>query len=152
MITGYSKPKWSARIRRRQPCYGEGQAGILEEDVITEVDRNEVRSTGELLEYIGRRHPGDKVEIKVDRKGREIEFLVTLRNQESLAGLCEKESNEVLEILGIELEEIDNKTARKLNIDGGLRITKILPGKLKRQTDVREGFSILPVASILNEP
>lgn len=47
--------------------------------------------------------------------------------------------------MGIELEEIDNKTARKLNIDGGLRITKILPGKLKRQTDMREGFIITHV-------
>jgi Do/DeqQ family serine protease len=119
-----------------------GMAGIMKEDVITEVDGNEVKSTGELLEYIGRQHPGDKVKVKVDRKGKEMEFLVTLRNQEGMAGLSKKESSEILEILGIELEEIDKKTARQLDIHGGLKITNILPGKLKRQTDVRAGFII----------
>jgi Do/DeqQ family serine protease len=122
-----------------------GEAGIREEDVITEVNGNKVKSTGELLEYIGRQHPGDRVNIKVNRKGREMEFQVTLRNQEGIAGLSRKESGEVLEILGIELEEVDNNTARRLNINGGLRITKIMPGKLKRQTDVREGFIITHV-------
>jgi serine protease Do len=122
-----------------------GEAGVRVEDVITEVNGNKVKSTGELLEYIGRQRPGDKVNLTVDRKGKEIEFLVTLRNQEGVAGISKKESSEVLEILGIELEEIDQPAAQKLNINGGLRITKIGPGKLKRQTDVRAGFIITHV-------
>ena len=123
-----------------------GAAGIMEEDVITQVDGNEVKSTGELLEYIGRQRPGDEVSLTVDRKGEEMEFLVTLRNQEGVAAISSKpETADVLEVLGIELEEIDNKTARRLNIDGGLRITRIMPGKLQRQTDVRTGFIITHV-------
>jgi Do/DeqQ family serine protease len=123
-----------------------GEAGVQAEDVITEVDGNQVKSTGELLEYIGRQRPGDKVNLTVDRKGKEMEFFVTLRNQDGVARISSKnESGEVLEILGVELEEIDNKTARKLNINGGLRIIKIMPGKLKRQTDVRAGFIITHV-------
>ena len=115
----------------------------MEEDVITEVDGNQVKSTGELLEYIGRQRPGDKVNVTVDRKGKEMDFLVTLRNQEGEARIsAPKESGEVLDILGVELEEIDSKTARRLNIEGGLKITRLNPGKMQRQTDVREGFII----------
>jgi Do/DeqQ family serine protease len=122
------------------------EAGIMEEDVIMEVDGNPVKSTAELLEYIGRQRPGDKVNLTVDRKGEEIKFLVTLRNQDGVAGISSRtETVDVLDVLGIELEEIEKETARRLNIDAGLRITKIMPGKLKRQTDVRAGFIITHV-------
>ncbi|MGM0532423.1 MAG: Do family serine endopeptidase, partial [Bacteroidota bacterium] len=45
-------------------------------------------------------------------------------------------------ILGIELKEIDKETARETGIDGGIQITKLRNGKLKQETDVREGFII----------
>ena len=122
------------------------EAGIMEEDVITEVNGTEVKTTGELLEYIGRQRPGDEVSVTVDRKGKEMEFLVTLHNQEGEARIsAAKESGEVLELLGIELEEIDPKTASRLNIEGGLKITKLMPGTLQRQTDVKAGFIITHV-------
>jgi S1-C subfamily serine protease len=119
-----------------------GAAGVLEEDVITSVDGNPVKTSGELLELIGRRHPGDKISLSIDRKGREMEFFVTLRNQEGEEEMIEKGSREVLDLLGLQLEEIDGKTARQLDISGGLRITGITPGIMQRHTDVRVGFII----------
>ena len=122
-----------------------GDAGIEVGDVITAVDDREVSTSAELLEIIGRHHPGDDVTITVDREGEEMEFLVTLRNQEGEEKMYERPDNEVLDSLGIELEEIDKKTARKLDIKEGLQITKLYPGKLKNQTDVRVGFIITKV-------
>jgi S1-C subfamily serine protease len=122
-----------------------GDAGIKVGDVITEVDGKEVSASSELLEIIGRHHPGDKVSLTVDRQGEELEFLVTLRNQEGEEKMYERPAIEILDVIGVELEEIDRKTAGKLDIDGGLRITKLYPGKLKNSTDIRVGFIITKV-------
>lgn len=122
-----------------------GAAGIKVGDVITEIDGKEVFTSAELLEIIGRHHPGDKVSLTVDRQGEELEFLVTLRNQEGEEKMYERPAVEILDVLGVELKEIDKKTARKLEIKGGLQITKLYPGKLKNQTDVRVGFIITRV-------
>ena len=124
-----------------------GEAGVEVGDVILKVDNIDVASSAELLEVIGRHHPGDKVSIVVDRKGKEKEFMVTLRNQEGKEKMRERDSKDIIDILGVELEEIDKKTANKLNIDGGLKVTKLFNGKLKRHTDIKTGFIITKVDS-----
>lgn len=122
-----------------------GDAGVKAGDVIVEIDETPVKTSAELLEIIGRHHPGDKVALKVDRKGKEMDFLVTLRNQEGKEKIYERGTKEVLDILGVELEELDKETAKKLDIAGGLRITKLFSGKLKRHTNVKVGFIITKV-------
>jgi len=122
-----------------------GDAGVEVGDVILEVDGTEVKTTAKLLEIIGSHHPGDKVAIKIDRKSKEMEFLITLRNQEGKEKMFERGTKEILDIIGVEIEEVDKKTANKLDLVGGLRITKLYPGKLKRQTDIKAGFIITKV-------
>jgi serine protease Do len=119
-----------------------GEAGVKVNDVILKVNNNEVETSSELLENIGRHHPGDKVNLTIDRKGKELEYTVTLRNQDGKEKLIEKDSKEVLDVLGIELEKIDSKTAKKLGIDEGLKVTKLSNGKIRKYTDMREGFII----------
>jgi Do/DeqQ family serine protease len=122
-----------------------GEAGIEVGDVILKVNDVDVTASAKLLEVIGRHHPGDKVALVVNRYGKELELLVTLRNQEGKTKLYEKGTKEILDVLGVELEEIDKSTAKKLDIDGGIRITKLFTGKLKRHTDVKVGFIITKV-------
>ncbi|MBI9062527.1 MAG: Do family serine endopeptidase [Marinilabiliaceae bacterium] len=119
-----------------------GAAGLTPGDVVIRVDDVDVKSSGELLELIGRRHPGDKVQLTINRKGKKLIFPVILRNQAGDAELASKASKEVFDILGVELEEIDSKTARRLNIEGGLKVTALKAGKLKRHTDMKVGFII----------
>jgi serine protease Do len=40
------------------------------------------------------------------------------------------------------LEDLDQRTAQKLNIEGGVRVNKLYPGKLRQQTQMKEGFII----------
>ncbi|MFW5700804.1 MAG: PDZ domain-containing protein, partial [Cyclobacteriaceae bacterium] len=122
-----------------------GESGIKEGDVIKEVNGVTIKSTGELLELIGRHRPGDEVNLMVDRFGKMKEFKVTLKNLQGKTKLAEKGEMEILDVLGVELEEVDNKIAKKLDIEGGLKIKKLHPGKLKKYTDVREGFIITKI-------
>ena len=122
-----------------------GEAGVLEGDVITAVNGSETRSSGQLLEIIGRHRPGDKVTLDVDRSGKALEFEVVLRNQKGDTSLSKKEATSILGVLGVELEAIDEATASKLDIEAGLKITALNDGRLKRDTEVRKGFIITKV-------
>ncbi|MGB0526018.1 MAG: Do family serine endopeptidase [Flammeovirgaceae bacterium] len=118
------------------------KAGIKVGDVIVNVDGQQVSSSPELQELIGRKRPGDEVLLKVHRKGKAKEVKVTLHNREGKTEIVEKERAEVLSLLGAEFEVIDAKTAKQLNIEGGVKVTKLNAGKLKQQTAMREGFII----------
>ena len=120
-------------------------AGIRAGDVILKVNESDVKSAPELQEIIGRHRPGDKVRLKIDRKGREKDLVVTLKNREGKSELVEKEHKEILTILGADFESIDQKTAKKLDIDGGVKVKRLYAGKLKRHTDMKEGFIITKV-------
>lgn len=122
-----------------------GDAGVKVGDVIQKIDGVTVKTTASLLEIIGRHRPGDKVTLNIDRKGKEIDFVVTLRNENGKEKISERNTKEILDILGVELEEIDKKDAKKLDIDAGLQITKLFDGKLKRNTDIEAGFIITKV-------
>jgi putative serine protease PepD len=53
-------------------------AGVLDGDVITEVDGEPVRSGDELIVKIRSYRPGDQLELTIDRDGEEISLDVTL--------------------------------------------------------------------------
>jgi S1-C subfamily serine protease len=117
-------------------------AGIKPGDIIIAVDDAEVKTSPELQALIAQHRPGDKVEIKVNRNGSEKTFTVTLNNREGGKTLMEKEHKEVLAILGADFEAVDAKTAKKMEIDGGVKVKKLYAGKLRKYTDMRDGFII----------
>ncbi len=124
---------------------GAKDAGIKEGDVITEVDGREIRSTANLIGYVGSKRPGDKVSIKVDRKGTSKEFAVLLKNRDGNTKIVKEEKDEILMALGIGLGEVDSKTLKRLDIKSGVLVKSIKPGKISRYTDMREGFIITKI-------
>ncbi len=120
-------------------------AGIKKGDVIVKVNKAKVKTTAELLETVGRHRPGDKLDLQVSRNGKVKDFTITLRNSKGEANLSKKETDLVLVRLGIELEELSAKEAKKLDVSGGLRVRKINSGLIQRQTSLKEGFIILQV-------
>jgi serine protease Do len=120
-------------------------AGLKEGDVVIKIDDTPIRSNTALIEYIGRRRPGDQVNVTVNRKGKEITLPVVLKNRDGKTGTVKPETREGLAALGIELEDIDGKVAKKLDIDNGVRVKQLGNGKISRETDIREGFIITRV-------
>ena len=118
------------------------EAGILAGDVIIGINDTPVLKSSDLLEQIGRHRPGDEVAITVDRHGKEMTFQAKLADQKGERKLVSKEQMDILDILGAKLEELDGNTAKKLGIEGGVRVKELSNGLLKNQTGISEGFII----------
>lgn len=121
-----------------------GKAGVKPGDVIQEVDGRKVSRASELRELIARHHPGDKVQIKVDRFGKMNDFTVTLNNPEGMSKTSRKELSRELSSLGADFKDADENTCKRLGIDGGVEVTKLYYGRL-RKSGIREGFIITGV-------
>ena len=118
------------------------EAGILPGDVITGINDTPVLRSSDLLEQVGRHRPGDEVSVTVDRHGKEMTFQVKLADQKGERKLLSKEHMDIIDMLGATFEELDQETARKLGIDGGVRVAELENGLLKNQTGISEGFII----------
>lgn len=126
------------------------QAGILKGDVIVKLDMTPIKSSSALIEYIGRKRPGDKVTVVVNRKGKEKVIQVTLKNREGSLSAVKRDVPDAVASLGMEMEDADPKLLKRLDIPAGVRVKALLGnGKVARYTDMREGYVI---TSIDNKP
>ncbi len=119
-------------------------AGIKKGDVIVQIDNSRVKSTPELMEIIGRKRPGEKVQVLVNRGGKQETLTVTLRNADGKTSVVKNEKPDYASLLGGEFENVAKKDIDNLKIEGGVKIKKLMAGKLK-DTGIREGFIITKV-------
>jgi serine protease Do len=87
--------------------------------------------SGELLETIGRKRPGDEVTPESGQFRQGIDIQSSSQEPGRRGKISPKSKGSVLETLGVELEEVDSQTASDLGIDGGLKVTRLGPGKLR---------------------
>lgn len=59
-------------------------AGLKPGDIVVKLDDKKIEIFTELVEYIARKHPGDKVKVTVERDGETLEFEVTLARRPGL--------------------------------------------------------------------
>jgi len=122
-------------------------AGIKEGDVIVKLDEAPIKSSTALIEYVGRKRPGDKLNVTVNRQGKTIVVPVTLKNREGKTTAVKREEKAEAAALGFELEDVDSKVLKRLDINSGVQVKSLANGKLKR-TGMREGFIITHVDDV----
>ncbi len=120
------------------------EAGLKEGDVVIRIDEKIIKSNTELIEYIGTHRPGDKVNITVNRDGKEMTFPVVLKTREGSVGPVKAEERSTASVLGMELENLNNDDLGKLGLKQGVAVKSLRSGKLSH-TDIREGFIITKV-------
>lgn len=120
-------------------------AGISPGDVILEINGYKITSAPQLQEMIARHRPGDELDVKVNRNGELNELKVRLKNRDGESMFLASNRHDILNVLGAEFEEIDQATAQKLNIEGGVRVKRLFAGKLMKYTDIKNGFIITKV-------
>lgn len=123
-------------------------AGIKAGDIIVSFNGASTKTSSELQEHVSQMRPGDSVKIIVKRGGKEKLFELTLRNTRGDTGVV----RDNMSVLGAELANVDEETLEKLNLRNGLKVQKLMSGKLKT-AGVKEGFIITsvnkrPVSSI----
>ena len=116
------------------------EAGIKEKDVIIQVDGEPVKNTAQLQEKISQYRPGDKVKVIVIRDNEKKPFDVTLRNKHGDTEIV----RDNLSVLGAEFVTVTDGEKEKLEINSGIKITKLDKGKLKT-LGLKEGFIITHV-------
>lgn len=124
---------------------GADVAGLESGDIIVGVDGKETTTSPRLQEIIAGKRPGDKVVLTINRNGAEKELEVVLKNSEGGTSIIKKEEKKVFNLLGADFENVDKDLATKFNLDGGVQVSKLYPGKIKSETQMREGFIITHV-------
>lgn len=131
-----------------------GAAGIKTGDVITKIDGNEIKSSPDLLETVGRHRPGDKLNITVLRGNSEKMIPVVLKNRAGNTDVVKKtDKEEIISMLGADFKALSHQECGKYGIKGGVQVTSIGNGKIADMTNIQEGFIITrvnkqPVASV----
>jgi serine protease Do len=117
-------------------------AGLKEGDIILKIGEVDINSTPQLQEQIGRFRPGDKVNVTILREDKERIVSVTLRNKDGDTNIVKSE--QAVNMLGATFENASKDDNNKLGLNGGVKVSKLLSGKL-RSAGIREGFIITSV-------
>lgn len=118
------------------------EAGIEVGDVIISVNGVKVKSANALQEQIGKYRPGDKVTVKVNRKGTEKSFEVQLKNAQGSTKVVTPSDG--TELLGGAFKALTDKEKREYGVSYGIEVTGLTNGKLK-DAGIKKGFIIMIV-------
>lgn len=114
------------------------EAGIETGDIITAVNGIPVTKSSELQEIIGRKRPGDEVNLSVLRKSKQKQFSVTLKNINGNTNVVKPEA-EFSTRLGAQFAEINSKIKSRYGITHGLEVEALNSGILAEQ-GIPKGF------------
>nr|WP_299344289.1 trypsin-like peptidase domain-containing protein [Allomuricauda sp.] len=97
---------------------GAEEAGLMEGDVIKQVDDILVRKFSELTGYLSSKRPGDVVEVVLDRDGKQITKRVALKKQQSL----------ILPNTGFMVRNLTKEDERIYGVKKGVKIIDVPEG------------------------
>lgn len=118
------------------------EAGIRKGDVILSIDGTDVSDTAIFLEQISKRRPGDNVTLTVRRGAKQLDITVTLKNKAGDTSLLTADDKDIATELGGRFATASASVCQKLDIEGGVQITKITRGGLLERARIAEGFII----------
>ena len=117
-----------------EPKAGARDAGLRLGDVIVAVDGTPVRNTGDLMETVMRKQPGDEVALEIVRYGRRQQAKVKLTTFDTpraarAGGDAPAEAGSAVERLGFQATPVTPDIARQLRMDAvqGVVVTAVDP-------------------------
>lgn len=123
---------------------GAKSAGIKKDDIILSINNISVNSNSQLIGVVGQYRPGDKVNVKINRKGDIIVKEVTLKNLEGTEEMHKDTDSFYNEVLGIRAQSLPSSLRSELGINYGLKIVEVKDGIFK-QKGITNDFIILSV-------
>ena len=123
---------------------GAHEAGILASDVITEVNDKKVITMSDLLEVVGRYHPGDKIAVTIWRGGAFKEKTIELKNRLNTTDLVTIRKDKMLSDLGIEVRDLIQSEKEETKLKG-VKVISIYKGSKVSKTKMEPGYIITSV-------
>ena len=123
---------------------GAKAAGIKEDDILLSVNNISVNSNSQLIGVISQYRPGDKVTVKIQRKGDILVKEVTLKNLEGTEEMHKDSDSFYNDVLGIKAQALSSSLKSELGINHGLKIVEVKDGIFK-QKGITDDFIILSV-------
>ncbi len=126
------------------------KAGILPGDIITQYNDKPVKNVTKFRNDIGMMNPDSPLKLRIIRKNKPMTLTVALGSQKE----GEVISAEVIQKIGIELENLTPELANKLGISSdisGVVIAKVKPSSPAANAGLRPGFLITGVAVNWND-
>lgn len=123
------------------------KAGIKKGDIILKVEGENVKNVAELQELVGRKSPGDKIELTIKRGFLEQEKSVILKNIDGKTDIITKEEVEKQAALGAVFENTDPTTLKTLGLKNGVTVSKLYSGKLLA-AGIPKGFIITKINNL----
>ncbi len=123
---------------------GGEEAGLKKGDIIIGVDGHPTYTTSSLQERVARKRPGDTVEVKFLRDGKEMNATVTLKNFSGDTEIVVKELPKTVEFEGVVFGDLKSEMKERLDIEGGAVIT-INENDTWKKAGLKEGFIITKI-------
>jgi serine protease Do len=122
-------------------------AGIKKGDIIKKLDNTIVITSAELQEKIGRKSPGDKVSVTVLRDGNLKTFNLTLKglDENRIAAGKEVEPSQLFNSLGATFTPLKDSDKAKFNVNSGVIVSSVSPGKIFDMYDIPKGTLITSI-------
>jgi Do/DeqQ family serine protease len=116
------------------------KGGIKEGDIIVGINDQKISSKGEFEEMISYHSPGDRLDVNYKRGNRRGTSQLTLTNAQGTTSIIKREIY-TSRALGADFEIVPKVERDLLDIDHGVRVSKIRSGFIKRLS-IEEGFII----------
>ncbi|MGR3912430.1 MAG: DegQ family serine endoprotease [Candidatus Rhabdochlamydia sp.] len=142
IAAGFNLPKAEgvliASVEKNSPAE---KGGILQGDIILELNQKPIKSLETFRNQISMMDPGSEVRLKIFRKGKTLSLTITLGSlsEDSAAPAV------VSKKLGLEVENLSTDIARQLGYsvgEEGVVITKVRPGSPAALAGLRPGYVI----------
>lgn len=123
---------------------GGEEAGLKKGDIIVGVDGTTTHNVAKLQEMVARKRPGDKVDVKYLRKGKEFTTSATLKNISGDTKIIRKELPKRVSFGGVTFEDVKPDVKTRLNLNGGATIISI-ENEVWKKSGAKVGFIITSV-------
>jgi serine protease Do len=126
-------------VGRVRPGGAAEESGIIDGDVIVEIDNHSVNNVSELQEWVARNRPGAEIQVAFLRNGVKHLVKARLKNNDGNERMERKPVEFIID--GTQFENVPYRELARLMLEGGVKVKKLSNGRWKKG-GIEEGFVI----------
>lgn len=123
--------------------------GLEKGDIIYKIDKTPMRKRADLFGYVASKKPGDKITVFLNRRGKDKQFEITLRNKHGKYKVPKRETKKFKEAkigkLNISVVDLKPRTMRKKKVEYGVLVTEVKKQSPLSNLGVDRGSVILEI-------